>query len=102
MNRISITDVLSNSCLLAAELGSRLFELLQNELEVHETIELDFAEYKYVSKVFIEESLGLLCRVRRWKSDEFERRIHILNMEEDDREEVEVVVADVMMREIQK
>ena len=97
MRTIHITDALSNSCLLASELGNRLLELLQKELKDCEAIELDFAGYKYLSKEFLKESLGILCSINGWETKTFEEKIHVINMDDDDREELEVVLNDVQM-----
>ncbi len=95
---IKVVDALTNSCLLASELGELLYQLLQRELQTNSEIELDFENYKYMSKSFLQFSIGRLCFENRWRNSEFEKRIHILNMDEDDLEEVELVLTDAQMQ----
>ena len=97
MRVIHITGALSNSCLLASELGNRLLELLQTELKDHESIELDFGGYKYLSKEFLKESFGTLCLTNGWNAAVFDQKIRITNMDEDDREDLEVVLNDLQL-----
>ena len=64
----------------------------------HESINLDFAGYKYLSKEFLKEGLGTLCTINKWDAETFEKKIRISNMDDDDREELEIVLNDAQMK----
>lgn len=98
MHTINVAESLVTPCFLAAEMGEMLFQLIQQELALHEEIEIDFSGYNYVSETFLYHSLGKVCLVNKLDDAAFTRKIRITNLEEDDREELDEVLDNVRIQ----
>jgi hypothetical protein len=98
MHTINVAETLVTPCFLAAEMGEMLFQLIQQELTMHNEIEIDFSGYHYVSETFLYHSLGKVCLVNKFDEAAFKRKIHVTNFEVDDWEELEEVLDNVRIQ----
>lgn len=98
MNTIRVTRLFDNPVLLAPEKGEELCKKIRAGLKKFDTVKVDFAGYEFLSSAFLNRAFGQLCIDLDMSMQEFEKKVEILNLNEDDTEDLALAIDNAQFR----
>ena len=98
MKVISVVKLLGTTALLSAEKGLELLDNMMQALLNTNQLTIDFCGYECISSTFLNRSFGRLCVEMKWDLNEIKEKLELLNLNEDDREDLELAVLNAIER----
>ena len=100
MKTIKVVELLGTASFMSYEKGSKLLEIVLEELERNNVVEIDFTGYSYISTSFINNSFGELALRNGWDFKEFEKHIKLVALDEDDTDDVKLAIINANNRSL--
>ena len=99
MKTIKVVDILSTPVFLSPDKGVKVREIIERALGIITPgVTIDFAGYEFISSTFLNHAFGQLCIDHEWSTQDFESKVHVINLHEDDVDELQLALDNAQSR----
>ena len=98
MNTIRVVKLFDDPVLLAPEKGEELCSRIKAAIKRFGSAKVDFSGYKFLSTSFLNRAFGQLCIDMDIDADEFQKKVEISNLSEDDMDDLELAIDNAQFR----